>query len=74
MIIQQYPHELDYVNVKLLRRPKSETDSFLGGFLMCCLRADAENYELLRPVLHKLMEKYPADPDDLESEREEHPR
>lgn len=57
-VIQFYPDELDYVNAKMKTRPSGDS-SFLGLFLMACLRADEENYELLRPFLAKLMEKYP---------------
>lgn len=68
MNIQFYPNELDYVNAKL--RPSGHTDesSFLGTFLLACTRADSQNYELLRPVLHELMRKYPADPKSLAAE------
>jgi len=69
MNIQFYPAELDYVNAKLKRGPRA--GSFLAGFLQCCLDADFQNYELLRSALQVLMEKYPADPDDLAAEREE---
>lgn len=65
MNIQFYPAELDYVNVKARR-----AGSFLSAFLMACISADAENYELLRPVLLTLMQKYPADPDEIAAERE----
>jgi len=69
MNIQFYPDELDYVNVKL--RPAGHTDesSFLGTFLLACLRADCQNYEILRPALQVMMRKEPADPELLAKER-----
>lgn len=69
MIIQFHRDELDYVNAKLSGGPDyipRDPDSFLSTFLMACLRADADNYELLRPVLKAFMKKYPADPRALE--------
>jgi hypothetical protein len=68
MTIQFYPDELDYVNATIAFKGDGDT-SFLGIFCEACLRADDENYELLRPVLAKLMEKYPADPARLAMER-----
>lgn len=70
MIIQFYPDELDYVNATLhpsLRAPDDK--SFLGTFCQACLRADDDNYELLRPALLALMEKYPVGAERLEMER-----
>lgn len=70
MIIQSYPDELDYVNAQLHPLVRSKNDqSFLGTFCLACLRADGSNYQLLRPVLHVLMEKYPADRERLRMER-----
>ncbi|MGH9728451.1 MAG: hypothetical protein ACRD4V_07655 [Candidatus Acidiferrales bacterium] len=69
--IQFHPEELDYVNAKL-HSQKEERKSFLGSFLDACLRADAENYPLLRPAPLALMEKYPAAPERLRMEREDH--
>lgn len=83
MIIQYYPDELDYVNVRLLfhygaLHPEDSLppvlrslhpDSFLGTFCLACLRADSDNYELLRPALYVLMKQYPADPERLRIER-----
>jgi len=66
-IIQAYPDELDWVNAKLHKIPGSE--SFLSFFCGACLRADAQNYEILRPALLILMQKYPADPKRLAAER-----
>lgn len=67
MIIQQYLKELNYCNAKL--HPLSnKVGSFLEFFLHACLRADAENYELLRPALLVMMDKYPADKERLERE------
>lgn len=70
MIIQSYPDELDYVNAQVHPLVRGQDDkSFLGTFCMACLRADDQNYELIRPVLHELMEKYPADRARLAMER-----
>lgn len=66
-IIQKYPHELDYVNAK--RRDPGELKSFLSWFCGACLRADAENYEIVRPALLIFMDKYPARAELLERER-----
>lgn len=78
MNIHFYPDELDYVNAKLHLRaaPQTRADesSFLGTFLLACMRADFENYELLRPALAQLMEKYPADPVRLAMERHDSKR
>lgn len=60
MNIMFYPAELRYVAAKLLAHaPK--VGSFLDHFLHACLRADSENYPLLRPALKKIMEKYPVE-------------
>lgn len=60
MSIQIYPDELNYCNAKL--HPLApKCGSFLDAFLRACIAADAENYTLLRPVLHAIMLKYPAD-------------
>ena len=68
MNIQFYPDELDYANAKL--HPHAPTvGSFLKSFLNACANADFQNYELLRPVLKVMMEKYPADPLRLAMER-----
>lgn len=75
MNIQFYPDELDYVNAKLhptgIRAivEDANTGSFLATFLLACSRADAQNYELPRPVLKVMMEKYPAHPFRLAMER-----
>jgi hypothetical protein len=70
MIIQGYPDDLDYVNAQLHPQVRREDDkSFVGTFCLACLRADDLNYELLRPVLLMLMQKYPADPERLRMER-----
>ena len=58
--IQSYPDELDYVNAKLHPLAK-QSGSFLDAFLRSCLAADFENYEIVRPALAKIMEKYPAE-------------
>jgi len=70
MIIQFYLEELAYVNGQLHPLVRAEGDkSFLGTFCLACLRADHENYELLRPALAALMVKYPANPERLAMER-----
>lgn len=72
MTIQNYPDDLDYVNAKLwYSRSKFSVGelSFLDCFLMACLHADDENYELLRPVLLELGKKYPADAERVVMER-----
>ena len=53
--LQFYPEDHDYVNKKLDEYP----GSFLKNFLWACRAADAENYELLKPILQKIKEKYP---------------
>lgn len=68
MTIQNYPDELDYVNVELENRALDDK-SFVGTFCLACLRADDDNYELLRPTLFFMMHKYPADPGRLQAER-----
>lgn len=65
--IQFYPDELDYVNAQL--HPAQKCGHFLESFFQSCLRADAENYQLLRPILREFMAKYPASPERLEAER-----
>lgn len=60
MIIQQYPKELNYCNA-ILHPLAPKVGSFLELFCHACLRADSENYELLRPALLIMKEKYPAD-------------
>lgn len=57
-MIQFFPDDLDYVNAKL-EEAHEGNESFLVAFLNACLRADDENYALLRPVLHHFMRKYP---------------
>lgn len=68
MTIQFYPDELAYVNAKL-HPLASKSGSFVTAFCQAAIAADGENYELLRPVLKKLIEKYPADVERLEMER-----
>lgn len=64
--IQDCPDELNYANAKISENPGAE--SFLNSFLNACLRADGENYPILRPALHFFMSKYPARPDRLKAE------
>lgn len=68
MNIQFYRDELGYVNAKLHPLANMDPQSFLGTFLQACLRADFDNYELLRPALLALKQKYPADPERLQME------
>lgn len=68
MDIQFYPEELDWVNAtQSVRRPGDK--SFLGFVCDAALRADPQNYELMRPFLKLMMRKYPAGPDRLEAEQ-----
>jgi hypothetical protein len=64
MIIQDDPVMLNYVNAKL----QENVGSFLSSFFDACLRADGENYQIIRPALVQLSEKYPADPLRLKME------
>lgn len=61
MEIQGYPEELDYANAQISSRDPDDT-SFLGTFCLACLRADAQNYEVLRTSLRWFMNKYPVNP------------
>lgn len=72
MIIQGYPDELDWVNAKLADCT-GPRESFVTMFCEACLRADSDNYELLRLPLGVLMVKYPAQPKRLAAEREDRP-
>lgn len=55
MIVSFYFELSEYVRKKMQENP----GSFLRGFLECCVLADSENFELLKPVLEKIVEKYP---------------
>jgi hypothetical protein len=67
MIIQQDTQALNYVNAQL--HPLApKPGSYLECFLHACLRADSENYGILRPILLAYMVKYPADRKRLEME------
>lgn len=69
MNIQFYPDELNYCCAKM--HPEApRCGGLLRAFLMACLRADGENYEILRPALHAFMVKYP--PDRLRKAMEQH--
>jgi hypothetical protein len=68
MTIQECLGDLDYVNAKLAERMLDD-DSFLGTFFNACLRADSFNFPIIRPALHVLMQKYPADPKLLANQR-----
>lgn len=67
MIIQNYPKELNYCNA-ILHPLAPQVGSFLEVFCYACLRADSANYEILRPALLIMMDKYPADPERLRAE------
>lgn len=69
MTIQSYPQELAYVNAKL----SDEPGDFLGHFLNACLRADEENYELLRLPLAVLRSRYPASAKRMQAENDDLP-
>ena len=72
--IQHFPDELDYVNAKIRERNEGDhPQSFLGLFLLACLRADGQNYSMLRPTLQEFVKKYPARGDLLESELRDSP-
>jgi hypothetical protein len=72
MQIQFYPEELNYVNAKLDDAHPVVDKSFLLSFLDTCLRADGNNYEVLRPALYFFMAKYPADEKRLAAETEDY--
>jgi hypothetical protein len=55
--INFYPKEAAYVRGKYGSR--KDSNSFLEKFCEACLRADNENYELLRPAVQAFMKKYP---------------
>jgi hypothetical protein len=55
--INFYLEEAEYVRGKFASR--KDSNSFLEKFCEACLRADNQNYELLRPALRELMKKYP---------------
>jgi hypothetical protein len=67
--INLYPEELDWVNATISIRAGS--NSFLELFCEACLRADFQNYELLRPVVAEFMRKYPAPPARIAAERQD---
>jgi hypothetical protein len=48
--------ELDYMQAKL----GEICGPFLRMFLLACLKAGAEDYELLRPALNAFQNKYPV--------------
>ncbi|MGB7844905.1 MAG: hypothetical protein WBL63_04765 [Candidatus Acidiferrum sp.] len=56
MSIQLYPSEFNYARTKL----EELCGQFLRMFLLSCLKAGSEDYELLRPALTALQEKYPV--------------
>lgn len=57
-----------YINAKLFSRGGPSEGGFLHAFLTACLRADSDNWALLRPALTIIARKYPAFPEDLEKE------
>ena len=48
----------DYYNSPLFRNKPDHPDSFLSCFVLAFLRADAVNFELLRPITKQLIQKY----------------
>jgi hypothetical protein len=64
MIIQDDPDVLDWANG--VSNVTSGAGDFLRAVAYAALRADWENYPILRPALLQLVEKYPA---YLEEER-----
>ncbi len=67
MEIQGYPDELNYANAQIESRAPDD-QSFLGTFCWACLRADSQNYEVLRMSLRWLMKKYPLSQELLEKQ------
>jgi hypothetical protein len=68
MIINLYYDELNWANAK--RAENDDKHSFLNTFIEACFRADAQNYEVLRPALRFFMGKYPAKEEALKVEGE----
>jgi hypothetical protein len=62
-----FPDELDYLNAVV--RDHQRAGSFMWSFCDACLRADGENYAIIRPALFIIMHKYPARPELLKAER-----
>jgi hypothetical protein len=56
MSIQFYPVEFAYANGKL----NEICGQFLRMFLLACLKASDEDYELMRPALNAFQDKYPV--------------
>jgi hypothetical protein len=56
MSVQFYSGELDYIQTKL----GEICGPSLRMFLLACLKAGAEDYELLRPALNAFQSKYPV--------------
>jgi hypothetical protein len=67
MEIQGYPEEFNYANTQIASRAPDD-HSFLGTFCLACLRANSQNYEVLRMSLRWLMKKYPLSPEFLEEQ------
>lgn len=44
---------------KWLSKTKQYGGSFVSNFATACFAADDANYEILTPVIEKMMEKYP---------------
>jgi len=53
--IHFYEADRKFAEAKLDEMP----NLFLHHFLHACLHADSENYELMRPVLHKVAAQFP---------------
>jgi hypothetical protein len=73
MNIQGYPDELNYINA-ILHPEAPQVGSFFKTFCQACLAADAENYEIIRPVLRVMMTKYPCDIQRLAAEERDSPK
>lgn len=54
MNIHEYPDE-HYWAIEAVNR----SGHFLHDIAAAALRADADNYEIIRPAIQKLMKKYP---------------
>jgi hypothetical protein len=70
MIIQQFPDELNYCNA-ILHPLAPRPGSFLELFCHAAMRADSDNYSLMRPLLLIMMTKYPADSVRLAQEKQD---
>ena len=60
MRLNQYPALLAYANA-WHNSAHYHAGSFLTAFLEACVNADGENFELLKPALEIIINKYPAE-------------